>query len=269
MNKKVVILTGNETRHKYFKLKLSSDKRFKIIASYCEDNSKSLENRIKSNSKSSKIERLHIEARTQSELDFFSSYIKDNKDLSKSRVIKKGEINNPHIVNQILRLNPDILLCYGSSLITSKLLNFFKERFINVHLGLSPYYRGAGTNVWPLINREPELVGATFMHIDEGIDTGNIFHQIRADVMLGDSPHSLGNRLIKKMTEEYCKIIYKFDQLQKEKQLNCSGKFYYIKDFNSAACKKLYDNIQNGLITNYLVSNKKILPKIIQNKGLN
>ena len=42
MKKKVVILTGNETRHKYFKLKLSSDKRFKIIASYCEDNSKNV-----------------------------------------------------------------------------------------------------------------------------------------------------------------------------------------------------------------------------------
>ena len=42
------------------------------------------------------------------------------------------------------------------------------------------------------------MVGATFMYIDAGIDTGEIIHQIRADIVIGDSPHSIGNRLIKK-----------------------------------------------------------------------
>ena len=27
------------------------------------------------------------------------------------------------------------------------------------------------------------MVGATFMHIDSGIDTGEIIHQIRADIL--------------------------------------------------------------------------------------
>ena len=139
-----------------------------------------------------------------------------------------------------------------------------------MHLGLSPYYRGTGTNVWPLINNEPEFIGATFMYIDSGIDTGSIIHQIRADIMLGDSPHSIGNRLIKKMTEEYCKIIDKFDNLHTERQIFSKGKIYYLKDFNSNTCKKLYSNIQNGLIENYLEKKKILkLPKIIKNKGLN
>ena len=42
MKKKLVILTGNEIRHKYFKLRLSLDKRFKVLASYCEGTEQSL-----------------------------------------------------------------------------------------------------------------------------------------------------------------------------------------------------------------------------------
>lgn len=270
MKKKLVILTGNEIRHKYFKLRLSLDKRFKVLASYCEGTEQSLTKSIQLNPKTSQLEKLHVEARTQSEIDFFLSYINSCKDLSKSKFIKKGEINNIRIVAQILKLNPDLLICYGSSLIKSELLTHFKGKFLNVHLGLSPYYRGTGTNVWPLINNEPEFVGATFMYIDSGIDTGSIIHQIRADIMLGDSPHSIGNRLIKKMTEEYCKIIDKFDNLHTERQIFSKGKIYYLKDFNSNTCKKLYSNIQNGLIENYLEKKKILkLPKIIKNKGLN
>ena len=111
-------------------------------------------------------------------------------------------------------MKPDLLVCYGSSLIKSDLLRKFEGRFLNVHLGLSPYYRGSGTNVWPLINIEPDMVGATFMYIDAGIDTGKIIHQIRADVYLGDSPHTIGNRLIRKMTSTYAEIVCNFNDLE-------------------------------------------------------
>ncbi len=269
MLKKICILTGNELRHQYFRIRLSNDSRFNVLASFCEDVQKSLANRVNSNPKSHMIEKLHVKARAQSEIDFFSSFINISKDLSKSKIIKKGEINKIHIIKKILKLNPDLLICYGSSLINSVLLEKFKERFINVHLGLSPYYRGAGTNIWPLINLEPQYVGATFMFIDAGIDTGRVFHQIRADYMLGDSPHSLGNRLIIKMTKEYCKIIDKFDDLKKKKQINLPGKIYYIKDFDFKACNVLYENLKNGLIYDYLKKkNVQKLPIIIENEAL-
>ena len=42
---KIIILTGNETRHKFFRKKIANGKRFEVLASYCEDVEKSLENR--------------------------------------------------------------------------------------------------------------------------------------------------------------------------------------------------------------------------------
>ena len=144
----------------------------------------------------------------------------------------------PNVVENIIKKNPDLLVCYGSSLIKSKLLEFFKDRFLNIHLGLSPYYRGSGTNVWPLINNQPQMVGATFMHIDEGIDTGRIIHQINADIFLGDNPHTIGNRLIKKMTLLTKEVIYNFKSLDDISQPNVKKSLLYLKkDFDENACE--------------------------------
>lgn len=264
---KIVVLTGNEMRHVYFRKKLASDDRIEVIASYCEGDEKSLANRIGKNPQASDLQLLHVEARRQSEIDFFSEYIKAIADESNPRLIQKGSINDADVVNEIIDRDPDMLVCYGSSLIKSILLDRFEGRFLNVHLGLSPYYRGSGTNVWPLINFEPDMVGASFMHIDSGIDTGEIIHQIRADVFLGDSPHSIGNRLIRKMTATYADIICNFYNLTREKQPISEGRIYYRRDFTAGACEQLYLNFSKGMIENYLGSSKR-LSYIVENKGL-
>lgn len=264
---KIVILTGSEVRHEYFRKKIAIDERIFVLASYCEGSEKSLANLMHQKADTSQLEFKHVEARLQSEKDFFIEYISSIKDKSNPHFIKKGAINEANIVNEIIELNPDLLVCYGSSLIKSELLTKFENRFLNVHLGLSPYYRGSGTNVWPLINSEPDMVGATYMYIDAGIDTGEIIHQIRADIFLGDSPHSIGNRLIRKMTSTYAEIIYNFNNLEKEKQPKNQGKLYLEKDFTSKSCRQLYLNFENGMIESYINSPRQ-LPYIVTNKGL-
>ncbi|MEP2978657.1 MAG: formyltransferase family protein [Lentilitoribacter sp.] len=266
---RIIILTGDEMRHQYFRNKLALAKGIEVLASYCEGVEKSLANQIKTNPNASDIEKLHIAARTQSETDYFQQSLNSMGEQSNARKIAKGAINDADIVKQIIDLNPDLLICYGSSLIKSELLQKFEGKFLNVHLGLSPYYRGAGTNVWPLINGEPDMVGATFMYIDEGIDTGSIIHQIRADVYLGDSPHSIGNRLITKMTESYIDLILSFDQLAEEKQPQSDGKLYLQKHFDQHACRKLYDQFADGMIEDYILkTDQNSLPYIVRNQGM-
>ena len=254
---KIIILTGNEIRHMFFRKFISNDDRIKVISTYCEGTESSLENRVNQNIESTELEHQHVQARSQAEIDFFQSSVENIFDLSNPTFIPKGDINNNQIVSEIISKNCDLLVCYGSSIIKSRLLEVFKGKFLNVHLGLSPYYRGSGTNVWPLINNEPDMVGATFMHIDSGIDTGKIIHQIRADVFLGDSPHSIGNRLIRKMCETYAEVIANYPKLEKVEQPKSKGLFYRRKDFNDAACRKLYQNFNCGMIEKYLNSKSK------------
>ena len=105
------------------------------------------------------------------------------------------------------------------------------------------------------------------MQIDEGIDTGDIVHQIGADFFLGDSPHSIGNRLIKKMTKVYAELIKKFSLLESINQPDFKGVLYMRKDFNEEACRKLYDQFNSGLIERYLNS-KRSVDHILKNPAI-
>ena len=68
---KVIILTGDEIRHEFFRKKIASREGINVLASYCEGSDQSLEVRTSQNEQSSLLERQHVEARTQSEKDFF------------------------------------------------------------------------------------------------------------------------------------------------------------------------------------------------------
>lgn len=269
LKKKIVILTGSEIRHTYFKQYLANDKRFKVLKTYCEGLQKSLRKIISESKTSSELQKKHLETRDIYEKIFFMDYVKNTNDYSNSLFIAKGKINSEHIVKEIESLNPDLLICYGSSLIKSSLLKNFKNRFLNVHLGISPYYKGSGTNIFPIINKEFDMLGATFMHLDEGIDTGKVIHQFRSDILIGDNPHTIGNRVIKKMTNIFADLIVNFDSLQNKRQIKVKGKTYYIKDFNNKACKKLYYNLSSKNLFEYIDNKKKVnKKKIIENRLL-
>lgn len=252
---KIVILTGGALRHDFVRKAIALDPKINVLKSYCEKNKNTLKNRLDISNSESQIQLDHLKARDLSESDFFSHFVELTPDKSNPKLILPGEINDEKNVDEIIELNPDLIIAYGCSLIKSKLLSVFKGRFINVHLGLSPYYRGSGTNFWALVNNEPEFVGATFMYIDSGIDTGKIIHQIRARIYKGDTPHMIGNRLISDIAKTYIKIIINFNNLLKMEQIKIhknSSKIYFRKHFTPDSVKKLYENFDKGLVNNYL-----------------
>jgi phosphoribosylglycinamide formyltransferase 1 len=249
---KTIILTGNELRHRYFRKRVSNDPNLNVIASICESDSLSLSNRIKEKTVTSKIELEHAYLREQCEIDFFKDFDDLLPEPKNTKHISKGHINEDSVIEYIESLQPDLIICYGSSIIRSRLLTLFTNRFINIHLGISPYYRGSGTNIWPLVNEELHMIGATFMHINSGIDTGEIIHQVQADIFSGDTPHIIGQRLIQKMTLECIAIIYNFDKLEKVDQPANTGRLYKRDDWNESACCKLYKNFANDIVTKYL-----------------
>ena len=252
--KKVIIITGSELRHVFFCKFIALDKNIKVINTYCEGREKGLRVLVEEDKVRNDIRSEHLFAREQSEEDFFRLFVEASIDESNSICLPKGDINKTEYVQAIIDSKPDLLIAFGCSLIREPLLNAFPGRFLNVHLGLSPYYRGSGTNYWPLVRAEPEYVGATFMHMDSGIDTGEIIHQIRADFFLGDSPAQIGNRLILKMSFVYRNIIVNFESLAKMSQLRLfsNGKVYKKKDFTEDSVSALYRNFENNLVEKYL-----------------
>ena len=229
--KKIVLLTGNELRHNYLIKYIANQPGIDVLAAFSESSSGNIVELVNKEGKNS-LRGEHLNARSESEKDFFQLYCEEQKNSINIIDIHRGEINNSDHVEYIVKLNPDLIVSFGCSIIKSDLLNVFKGRFVNIHLGLSPYYRGAGTNFWPIVNNELSLIGTTFMHIDEGIDTGDVIHQIRAKIYPFDNIHSIGNRLIRDSVKVCSGLIKNFDKVDSSKTIKgmCSGEKVYKKN---------------------------------------
>ena len=252
--KNIVIITSDAIRHNYFKVLFSQNENINILKTYVETGESFVlrEKTADKNAIGDKVAQ-HFAARHNTEFDFFSDVIEYCKDKSNSIYIDKNEINNIDIVDEIISLNPDMIVTFGCSIIKSPLIEAFKNRIINVHLGLSPYYFGSGTNFHCLVNNEFQFEGYTFMYMDEGIDTGNIIHQVRAKIRLFDNPHQIGNRLIKNMTKDFINLIVNFNLVElKNSVTNYLGKTYKTKDATDALTLKLYENLDNNAVEKYL-----------------
>jgi phosphoribosylglycinamide formyltransferase-1 len=252
--KNIILLTGSELRHEFFRKYLASFDSVNVLQTFCESQESNLANTV-SVQDNNDLRSKHLSLRTQTEKDFFEIFCDRIEDKSNPIAIKKGEINAFENVELITSLNPDIIISYGCSIIKSSLIEQFNRRFINIHLGLSPYYRGSGTNFWPFVNNELQYVGVTYMYIDKGIDTGEIIHQIRPRIYMNDDIHKIGNRLIYDMSKVMVKIINHHSNLDKLKPIpfeKVDAKLYKNKDFTEESTEKMYLNFENNLITNYL-----------------
>ncbi|WP_179008617.1 formyl transferase [Winogradskyella forsetii] len=74
-------------------------------------------------------------------------------------------------------LNPDIVVIVTTRILSKKTLESIHANFINIHAGITPFYRGLHGAYWSLINKDEEHCGVTVHLVDAGIDTGNILYQ--------------------------------------------------------------------------------------------
>jgi hypothetical protein len=87
-------------------------------------------------------------------------------------------------------LNSDVYVVFGSSFIRGWLADeLVSKKAINIHMGLSPYYRGSSCNFWALYDRRPAFVGATIHYLSTGLDSGPILAHVRPEFS-GQGPFS-------------------------------------------------------------------------------
>lgn len=267
--KRILILTGNELRHQFFRKKIALTEGIEVVQSFCETAQPLIPEEI---TEENILRHQHLQARLQSEKDFFELFVHTVEDRSNPIVIERGCINDEKYTDAIAALQIDLIIVYGSSILKKPLLDLFPGKIINVHLGLSPYYRGSATNYWPLVDGLPECAGATFMYIDQGIDTGEIIHQLRASYHYFDTPSGVGNRLIKEMTEVFAKLIINFDSLQipAAVEFHSLRKLCKNKDYTESSVEKLYQNFCDKMVPVYLSEKKSrdALFPILQNSML-
>jgi folate-dependent phosphoribosylglycinamide formyltransferase PurN len=248
VNKRIVIITGNETRHKYFVGKLANS--LNLVSVFFERKA-NVHQKFDLTVDEKLIFDNHFLLREASEEKYFGIYSQPNCPVFE---VKTGEINNEIILNKLKSLNIDFILLFGSSLIGEDILSAFPNKVINLHLGLSPYYRGSGTNFFPLVDNFPECVGATIHLAVKAIDAGGILKQIRPNAEINDTIHDLGNKTILKAIDQIPQILIEYNQkirlpqhIQKKE-----GKLCLRKHLNASFINVMYENFENGMMLEYL-----------------
>jgi len=80
-------------------------------------------------------------------------------------------------------LKSDVYVVFGSSYIKGDLADFLvKNKAINIHMGVSPYYRGTDCNFWALYDDNPHLVGATIHLLSKGLDSGPMLYHALSEI---------------------------------------------------------------------------------------
>lgn len=110
--------------------------------------------------------------------------------------IKSGDLNRIDIGSLADALHSDIYIVFGASFIKGPLLDFLvSNKAVNIHMGISPYYRGSSCNFWAIYDGNPDLVGATIHLLSPGLDSGPmLFHALPKPAAI--DPFLLGFRAV-------------------------------------------------------------------------
>ncbi len=98
--------------------------------------------------------------------------------------IGKGDLNKIQLDKISPFLKSDLYIVFGSSYIKGDLVKFLiKNEAINIHMGVSPYYRGTDCNFWALFDEKYDYVGSTIHLLSEGLDSGPMLYHALSEAI--------------------------------------------------------------------------------------
>lgn len=152
-----------------------------------------------------------------------------------------------------LQSGADIACIFGTALIKEPLMSSLPADKINMHGGLSPWYRGTATHFWPFYNMQPQFCGSTLHQISPQVDAGAIIHQSVPVLERGDRIHDVACKTVIQTTADLCSLIRlretgPFTETPQRSQ----GRIYRNKDFRPEHLRVIYDLFHNDMVDAYL-----------------
>jgi len=172
--------------------------------------------------------------------------------------ITDGELNSPKLADLVAKFAPDIAVVFGSGLIRNPLLSYLPEHTINLHLGISPEYKGSATLFWPFYMLEPQFAGYTIHKVVTKIDAGGIYTQGVPELSTSDGIHDVACKTVLEAQIELMRLVCHLatggevnTQTQKR-----SGKLWLTSDFTPSHLRIIYNTFDNDLVRAHL--NKEV-----------
>lgn len=162
----------------------------------------------------------------------------------RSLPIKMGDLNRLSLSAFEDALDSDYFIVFGASFIKGELIEeLVKRRAINIHMGVSPHYRGSSCNFWAADDGNFDLVGSTVHLLSKGLDSGPIlFHAMpKAEEV---SAFDLGMKAVRAAHLGLAEAIKsgdigKYDSISQDKTQEI--KYTRNSQFNDSVARKYLD----------------------------
>ncbi|MFC3420013.1 formyl transferase [Salinicoccus hispanicus] len=128
-------------------------------------------------------------------------------DITAKKITHVHSVNSEEMKCKIREVDPDLIIINGTPIIKEDVLSVTDARFVNVHVGITPKYRGVHGAYWALYNNDDDLVGVTTHFVDKGIDSGEVLDQKVVKVDEADNFLTYSHLQIAHALLEYNKII--------------------------------------------------------------
>ena len=246
VNKELILITGNQNRH------LS-------IAAEIIDNYKVTWIRYKrklvpqATEKSSEFLNIHLKNLIDDEkaaIGYYEmSYIEKKSNIHQIIDVSGVDEFNQKSFELIkdTKLREKATLIYGSGIIREKLMNILPKPLINIHGGISPYFKGSSTLLYALALCQPELLGMTIHEIDSGIDSGDIYCHLLPKLETGMTPTQMFAACQKILVEKISKVMSDIisGKLEASRQAR-HGRTFMERDYRETILKIIYEMHKKG-----------------------
>lgn len=112
-------------------------------------------------------------------VEILENYRLDSSEIPDGLVKSVSSVNSPECIQLLQSISPDAVVVNGTRIISKRVLSSIPSKFINMHAGITPAYRGVHGGYWALVNNDKENCGVTIHLVDAGVDTGNVLYQER------------------------------------------------------------------------------------------
>lgn len=190
------------------------------------------------------------------------------------------DVNSETTVKAIKDMKPDLIMVFGGKILKNTIIDIPKT-IINMHFGITPFYKGAGSSITAIGRLDFRHVGATIHLIDNKIDHGNIINYYFPKFKGDESADSIQYKTIHAGLMgllETAKTIVSGKPITSYIQPPY-GKIYFSKgEDRRIATDKAILHLNRGLFKEYLIKSgelqnssskqKEVPPKILKS-GLN
>lgn len=168
----------------------------------------------------------------------------NSKDIPKSKIQRVNSVNSKETIELLREIQPDIVLVNGTRIIKKNIITSINAKFINVHAGITPKYRGVHGGYWALYNNDSTNCGVTVHFVDEGIDTGQVIAQALIQPTNKDNYTTYPLLQLGEGLKVLKTVLIDYDNLKTTNAMTSESKLWYHPTFVQYIGKRIGKNIK-------------------------